>query len=102
MRPPLARPVHRKPRLPDIETLSVEVLTFLAEEPERLDGFLSSSGLGIGDLRAVAVTPAFAESLLDHLCSDERLLVPFAEDKGYDPASIERLRQSMTPSSFED
>ena len=100
MRPPL-RPIHRKPRLPDTRELVVEVLVFLGEDPERLRRFLNSSGLDIADLRRVAATSAFAESLLDHLCSDEPLLVAFAETKGYDPASIEQARQALAPPPFE-
>ena len=101
MRPPVSPVIRSKPRTPDREALVIEVLTFLGEDPERLDRFLTMSGLGMGDLRAVAATPAFAESLLDHLCSDERLLVSFAETKGYDPAAIERVRQSLAPPPFE-
>ncbi len=87
--------------MPDAAALVVEVLTFLGDDPERLDRFLAMSGLSIGDLRAVAATPVFAESLLDHLCSDERLLVAFAESKGYDPASIEQARQALAPPPIE-
>ncbi len=101
MRPPISPFIRTKSRTPDREALVVEVLTFLSDEPERLERFLTMSGLGMGDLRAVAAAPAFAESLLDHLCSDERLLVAFAKTKGYDPASIERLRQSLAPPPFE-
>ena len=101
MRPPLSRPIHRTPRLPDTGTLTVEVLTFLGEDPERLDRFLAKSGLAIDDLRRVAGTPPFAESLLDHLCADERLFLPFAAARGYDPASIEHLRRSLAPPPFD-
>ncbi len=79
-----------------------EGLAFLAEDAERLDRFLALSGLDLGDLRRVAATSAFAEALLDHLCQDEALLVAFADTKGYDPAAIERVRQSLAPPPFED
>ena len=87
--------------MPDTPTLVVEVLVFLGDDPERLERFLGSSGLDIADLRRMAATQAFAESLLDHLCSDEPLLVAFAETKGYDPASVERARQGLAPPPFE-
>ena len=87
--------------MPDTPTLIVEVLTFLADDPERLERFLASSGLDVADLRRAAATPAFAESLLDHLCSDEPLLVAFAGTKDYEPASIERARQALAPPPFE-
>ena len=101
MRPPLSRSIHRKPRLPDAETLIIEVLTFLGDNSDGLERFLISSGLALGDVRTVAGTPVFAESLLEHLCADERLLVAFANGRGYDPAAIELLRQSFTPPLFE-
>lgn len=97
MRPPLSRPIHRKQRAPNLNALVVEVLTFLGDDPERLDRFLASSGLSASDLRGAAATSAFAEGLLDHLCSDERLLVRFAGLQGYDPGAIERLRLTLAP-----
>ena len=97
MKPPWPRSVHRKLRLPAIETLVAEALVYLGEDPERIARFLASSGLDVSDLRRVASGPAFAESLLDHVCQDEMLLVAFAESRNYDPADIERLRQSLTP-----
>lgn len=101
MTPP-RRSIHNEVRLPDADALVVEILTFFGGDPERLEGFLSSSGATTGDLRAAIALPTFAESLLDHLCSDERLLVPFADAYGYDPASIDRVRQSLAPQPFED
>ena len=101
MRPPLSHPLQRKPRPPAVGDLVAEVLAFLAEDTERLDRFMALSGLDIGDLRRVAGTSAFAESLLDHLCQDESTLVTFATTKGYDPASIERVRQTLAPPPFE-
>ncbi len=102
MRPTVSPFIRTKSRIPDREALVIEILTFLGEDSKRMDRFLTLSGLGMGDLRAVAATPAFAESLLDHLCSDEPLLVAFAETQAYDPASIERVRQSLAPPPFEE
>ncbi len=97
MRSPLQRIIHKKLRLPDTTTLVVEVLSFLGEDPERLERFLTLSGLSVGDVRRVASMPGFAESLLDHLCSDERLLVVFADTKDYDPTAIDQARQALAP-----
>ena len=97
----MPRSIHRKPRLPETGTLVAEILTFLGDDPERIGRFLALSGLDVGDLRRVCVTAVFAESLLDHLCAQESLLVAFAETKGYDPASLEAVRQSLAPPPLE-
>ena len=72
------------------ESVAIQALTFLAEEPERLDRFLALTGIGPESLRDAAREPNFLLGVLDHLAGDERLLHEFAtrlEDRarGRDP-----------------
>ena len=77
------------------QTLAIEALGFLAADMERLEPFLSLTGIDIGNLREVAAQPSFLEAVLDHLAGDESLLLAFAANGGRDPADIERARQAL-------
>jgi hypothetical protein len=48
------------------ESMAIEVLGFLAEDPARLDRFLALSGLGLHNLQAAAEEPGFLAAVLDH------------------------------------
>ena len=72
------------------EGLAIEALGFLASDIERLEPFLSLTGLDPGNLRRVAGDPAFLVAVLEHLTRDESLLLAFAANAGHNPADIER------------
>jgi Protein of unknown function (DUF3572) len=77
------------------ETLAVQALGFLAEEPERLGAFLSVSGIAHEDIRQAAREPGFLAGVLDHMLGDETLLMAFADSAGLDPASVARARRAL-------
>jgi Protein of unknown function (DUF3572) len=77
------------------EALAIQALSFIAEEPERLGAFLAASGIGPDAIREAARTPGFLSGVLDHMLSDESLLVAFADSAGLDPASIARARRAL-------
>jgi len=77
------------------QTLAIEALGFLASDMERLEPFLSLTGIDIGNLRQVAAQPSFLVAVLDHLAGDESLLLAFAANGGHNPADIERARQTL-------
>jgi hypothetical protein len=77
------------------QALAIEVLSYLAAEPERLERFITLSGLDLGDLRAAAAEPGFFVAILDFLAADEPLLLSFAANSGRDPAAIGRARQAL-------
>ena len=79
------------------ESIAIEVLSFLAADPLRLDRFLALSGLGRDNLRAAAREPHFLAAILDHLASDERLLLAFAATTGHAPATIAKARDILSP-----
>ncbi len=74
------------------EALAVAALGFLAAEPEHLGRFLASAGIGPAQVREAAREPEFLVGVLDHLASDEPLLLMFARQQQLDPAEIERAR----------
>jgi hypothetical protein len=81
------------------EMLAIQALAFMAEEPERLNAFLSVTGLALGDLREAAGAPGFLAGVLEHMLGDENLLLAFAEAAGIDPAGIARARDALVGQS---
>ena len=79
----------------DGEDLAVAALTYLASEPDRLERFLSLSGLGPHNLRAAAADPGFLVAVLDYLIADEPLLIGFAAEQNLPPERIAATRRGM-------
>jgi len=79
----------------DGEDFAVSALGYLASEPDRLERFLSLSGLGPHNLRQAAADPAFLAAVLDYLLADESLLVGFAAEQNVAPERIAAARRAM-------
>jgi len=77
------------------QTLAIEALGFLASDMERLEPFLSLTGIDPSNLRRVAAQPSFLVAVLDHLAGDESLLLAFAANGGHDPHDIENGRRIL-------
>jgi hypothetical protein len=77
-------------------SIAVAALNFLAADGERLERFLSITGLGPHNLRAAAADPDFYGSVLDYLLADEPLLLAFAADAGLEPGEVARVLQKVT------
>jgi hypothetical protein len=77
------------------ETLAIQALAFIAEEPERLSAFLGATGLSPDRIRESATQPHFLAGVLEHMLADESLLVAFADSAGLDPADVARARNAM-------
>jgi hypothetical protein len=80
------------------ETIAIDALTFLAADPVLLDRFLALSGIGPENLRAAAAEPGFLAAVLDHIASDEKLLLAFAAHAGQKPEDIAKAREVLSPS----
>jgi uncharacterized protein DUF3572 len=83
---PKAAPISRD----GAESMAVQALGFLAQEPERLGRFLAASGIGPEMIRAAAADPSFLAGVLDFVAADELLLLAFAQHAGIDPRMVER------------
>ena len=77
------------------EAIAIKALGFLAGDDERLERFLALSGLAADELRAAAAAPGFLPGVLDHVLSDDRLILAFAAELGVDPAEIGRARAAL-------
>jgi hypothetical protein len=72
------------------EAIGLQGLTFLAEEPSRLARFLALTGLEAGEVRARAGAPELLLAVLEHLNTDESLLLTFTAGRNLAPESIAR------------
>ena len=77
------------------EMLAVQALTFIAEDQERMSGFLAATGLEPGQIRSAAQQEGFFAGVLEHMLADESLLVAFADSAGIDPAEIAHARAAL-------
>ena len=70
------------------QTIALQGLAFLAEEPGRLQRFAGLTGIDLGELRARADAPDLLAAVLEHLASDESLLLVFAASRGIAPEDV--------------
>jgi len=77
------------------ETLAIQALVYLSADFERLEPFLSLTGLDVGGLRAAAGQEGFLAAVLDYIAGNEKLLLGFAAETELDPAQISRARAAL-------
>jgi hypothetical protein len=87
-------------RRPDItrelaEMLAIQALSFLADEPERIERFLALTGIESQSLRDAAREPNFLLGVLEHLAGDERLLQQFSDQEEITPETVTRARDLL-------
>lgn len=79
----------------DAETIAIQALGFLAGDMERLDRFLALTGLSPAGVREAAGEPGFLAAVLEHVSSDEALLMTFAANAGIEPQAVTRARLAL-------
>jgi hypothetical protein len=94
-RRPIAKATDQDSPQEAAAALAITVLSFIAEEPERLGRFLALTGIGPESIRSAASEPGFLLGVLDHLAGDEPLLIAFAEQHDVDPDDVERARFAL-------
>jgi hypothetical protein len=77
------------------ETLAVQALGFIAEEPQSLSRFLDTSGISADGIRTAAAEPGFLAGVLGYMLADESLLRAFADRAGIDPAEVTRASRAL-------
>jgi len=70
---------------------------WITAEDDRLLPFLAASGLGPETLRDSAREPAFLVGVLDHVMSDENVLLACAEALGVKPERIAAAWHRLSP-----
>lgn len=83
------------------ETLAIQALGFLAQDPERLGRFLALTGVEPDQIREVASEPHFLAAVLDHIAGYEPLLNEFVAATEIDPAVIQPARAALGSRNWE-
>lgn len=74
------------------EALALRALAFLVGDDHRFQRFLLSTGATAEDARRRATEPEFLSGVIDHLLTDEALLVAFAQDAALEPSAVAAAR----------
>ena len=64
------------------ESLALQALMYLLEQPELTGGFLAASGASHGDLAKLATEPVFLGAVLDYLTEDDNRVMAFCDQAG--------------------
>ena len=72
----------------EAQALAVSALAYIAADEVRLERFLSLTGLNPSNLRGIASRPEFLGAVLEHMLSDETLLLAFCANGQHDPLTI--------------
>ena len=80
----------------DAEEIALRLLTYMASEPDHLSRFMALSGMGPDDIRANAGSSSFQVAMLDHLMSDETLLLTFCGNENINPELIAPARHLLS------
>jgi hypothetical protein len=73
---------YRDKRRENATELAISGLAFLAADPERLERFLSLTGLDPGSIRSAAQEPGFLGGVIRHIMEDDRIAAAFAAEEG--------------------
>ncbi len=92
---------HRDSARDAAESVAIQALTFLAADPVQLDRFLSLTGLDLASIRSAATQQGFLAGVLDHIASDESLLIAFASHVELPPLEVERARAVLVCPSWQ-
>lgn len=79
--------------------LALKGLAFLASDPNRLVRFLQLTGMEADNLREQAGEEATLVAVLDHLLSDQSLLLVFAAGVPTPPERVEQARVLLAGTS---
>lgn len=77
------------------EEIAARAFAFLAEDEARIRGFLSLSGHAPETLAREAGERAFLVGVLDHLMSDDALILTFCANAGLRPEDIARAHRVL-------
>ncbi|MGB6534954.1 MAG: DUF3572 domain-containing protein [Xanthobacteraceae bacterium] len=77
------------------KTLAIEALGFIAEQPQSLARFLDASGIEAEEIRTAARGDGFLAGVLEHMLSDETLVLAFAARAGIDPAEVGQAARTL-------
>jgi Protein of unknown function (DUF3572) len=87
-----------KPSLPnasEASSITLNLITFIVSEEERLERFLALSGMSLMDIKNGAANPEFQGFMLDYALQDEKLVVDFSSSCGIKAESLQLARLAL-------
>jgi hypothetical protein len=78
------------------ETQAIDIISFLAADPERLGRFLTLTGVDPSDIRRLMKEQGFWQAIFDHLFDDESLLLAYCAEHQIQPTALVRIRHSLS------
>jgi hypothetical protein len=78
------------------EAVAIDVLTWLAGEPEMMGRFLALTGLTADGLRRAAGEPGFFAGLLDFVMGHEPTLIAFCDATSTPPERVQRAHRLLS------
>lgn len=82
----------------EAERLALAALDFLVGDEDRLYGFLDRTGLQPETIRKAAASPGFLAAVLDHVASDDALVLALAGALAVKPERVMEAREMLSPS----
>jgi hypothetical protein len=83
------------------ETVAIQALSFLAQEPARLGAFLAETGLGPETIRTAAQDKTFLVGVLDFILNDEGLIDDFGAAHDIKPRQLIAAREALGGPTWE-
>ena len=83
------------------ETVAIQALAFLAQEPARLGRFLAETGLGPETIRTAAKDKSFLVGVLDFILNDEAMIDDFGAAHDIKPRQLIAAREALGGPSWE-
>ena len=77
------------------ELLSLQALEWLAEDKDRINGFLNQTGADAGAIAANAQDPGFLGSVLDYLLTEDAMVIGFCDTRGLPYDAPMRARAAL-------
>lgn len=82
----------------EAEEIGVEALGFLVSDPDRLERFLALTGLTPDTIRDASRSPHFLAAVLDHVASEDELLLACARAIDIRPERLAEAQRLVSPS----
>lgn len=79
----------------DAEDTAIQVVGWLAGQPDLLGRFLALSGLTADGLRAASTEPGFLAGVLAFLMNHEPTLMAFCQDTGTEPRQVASAHRTL-------
>jgi hypothetical protein len=86
----------------EAERLALEAFAYITADEDRLFRFIDMTGIRPDSIREVASQPGFLVAVLDHVLSEDEMVLGLAAQLGIKPERVAEARHRLQPpESFE-